>query len=193
MHRTSCRAKLGAEIWTSQIFKDLLRSSEKEHLVRNDRTTDGPTELFAMKVFQRFAIRRVRSERFQALEMKKAAMQFVSAGLRYNIDHTTGTAAKLCRRAGRYHLKFLYCIERDIDGRALSSNLFAEETVVVVAAVKADVVEDSTLPGEVDFVAIRPLHDAYSGSQRQQIFELSSQNWRRAYRPVCKRSAGLSL
>ena len=49
------------------------------------------------------------------------------------------------------------------------------------------------LSGEVDFIAIRPLHNAYTRSQCQQIFELPSQNRRRAYRPVRKRSAGLSL
>jgi len=34
--------------------------------------------------------------------------------------------------------------------------LLAKKTVVVVAAVQADVVEDAALPGEGDFVAVRP-------------------------------------
>ena len=56
----------------------------------------------------------------------------------------------------------LHRVERDVDGRALAAHLLAEEAVVVVAAVEADVVEDAALAGERDLVAVRPLHDAHA-------------------------------
>ena len=63
-------------------------------------------------------------------------------------------------RAGGDDLELLDRVERDVDGRALAARLLAEEPVVVVAAVEADVVEDAALSGERDLVAVRSLHDA---------------------------------
>ena len=71
-------------------------------------------------------------------------------------------------------MKFLHSIERDIDSGALSANLLAKKAVIVIAAIQADVVVDSALSSEIDFVTIRTLDDAYARSKRQQIFELSS-------------------
>ena len=48
----------------------------------------------------------------------------------------------------RDHLELADRFERDVDGRALAAGLLAEEAVVVVAAVEADVVEDAALAGE---------------------------------------------
>ena len=56
--------------------------------------------------------------------------------------------------------------------RRQSAHLLAEEPVVVVA-IQADVVEDAPSSIEVDFVSARPLHNAHTGRQRQQIFELA--------------------
>src|SRR5882762_9825246 len=79
-------------------------------------------------------------------------------------------------RAARHYLEFLYGIQSDVDGSALSAHLLAEETIVVIAAIQADVVEDSALPVEVDFVPIRSLHDAYAGREGQQVLEFSPED-----------------
>src|SRR5260370_2208782 len=67
-------------------------------------------------------------------------------------------------------------LERDVDGGALAARLFAEEPVVVVAAIEADVVEDAALPLDGDLVAVGPLHDADAGSQGEQILKLASEH-----------------
>src|SRR5260370_35642684 len=59
---------------------------------------------------------------------------------------------------------------------ALAAHLLTEKSVVVVAAVKADVVEDAALPVNVDFVAVRALRNAHAGGQSEQVFELASEN-----------------
>ena len=64
--------------------------------------------------------------------------------------------------------------------RALAADLLAEEAVVVVAAVEADVVEDAALAGERDLVAVRPLHDADARRERQQILELAAEDRQRS-------------
>jgi len=56
-------------------------------------------------------------------------------------------------------LKLLHCFEREIDRRALAAELLAKETVVVVAAVERNVVEDAALSGEIDLVAVWSLRD----------------------------------
>jgi hypothetical protein len=71
----------------------------------------------------------------------------------------------------------------------LSAELFAEEAVVVVAAIEADVVEDSTLSSEVDLVAVGALSDADSGRERQQVFKLAAEDRRGAYGLLVERRA----
>ena len=84
-------------------------------------------------------------------------MRLVRARLGDDVDHAAGGAAELGVGAGRDDLELLDRFERDVDGGALAAHLLAEEAVVVVAAVEADVVEDAALAGEVDLVAVRPL------------------------------------
>ena len=88
---------------------------------------------------------------------------------------------------GRDHLELLDRVERDVDRRALAAHLLAEEPVVVVAAVEADVVEDAALAGEGDLVAVGPLHDADARRERQQVLELAAQDRRRLDRRLVQR------
>ena len=75
-------------------------------------------------------------------------MRRVGAGLGDDVDDAAGGAAELGGGAGGDHLELLDRVERDVDRRALAAHLLAEEAVVVVAAVEADVVEDAALAGE---------------------------------------------
>ena len=101
-------------------------------------------------------------------------MELIGPRFRDHVHHAACGAPKFRRGSGCNHLKFLHSIERDIDSGALSANLLAKKAVIVIAAIQADVVVDSALSSEIDFVAIRTLDDAYARSKRQQIFELSS-------------------
>ena len=92
--------------------------------------------------------------------MKQAALHLVGARLGDDVDDAAGGAAELGVRAGGHHLEFLDRFERDVDRGALAAHLLAEEAVVVVAAVEADVVEDAALAGKGDLVAVRALDDA---------------------------------
>ena len=56
--------------------------------------------------------------------------------------------------------------ESDIDGCTLATDLLAEEPVVVIATIEADVVEDAALAVEVDFVAVGALRNADARSER---------------------------
>src|SRR5215472_12912253 len=100
-----------------------------------------------MKILQRFAVRGIGREGFQPLEVKQCAVHLIRAGLGDHIDDSAGGASELSAGAACDHLKFLDRIERDIDSSTLAAYLLAKETVVVVAAVKADVVEDAALAG----------------------------------------------
>src|SRR5437899_12644855 len=104
-------------------------------------------------------------------------MDGVCPGLGDDIDDAAGAAAEfgVCTAGG--NLEFLYGFERDVNRRALTAHLLAEEAIIVVAAVEADVIEDAALPVNVDFVAVRPLHDAHAGSQREQILKFAAEHW----------------
>ena len=86
-------------------------------------------------------------------------LRVVRAGLGDDVDHASGSAAELGRRAGGDHLELLDRVERDVDRGALAARLLAEEPVVVVAAVEADVVEDAALAGKADRVSVGSLDD----------------------------------
>ena len=60
----------------------------------------------------------------------------------------------------------------------MAAALLTEEPVVEVAAIEADVVEDPTLPGEIYLIAVRPLCNAYSRRERQQVLELAAEDRR---------------
>src|SRR5207253_9412513 len=90
-------------------------------------------------------------------------------------------------------LKLLDRVQRNVDGGPLPAGLFAEETVIVVASVKADVVEDATLSGEVDFVTIRPLSDAHARCQSEQVFEFPAEHRQVTDRQFVERRTGFRL
>src|SRR5207253_3101254 len=101
--------------------------------------------------------------------------------------------AKFGSGSGRNNLKLFHSVQRDIDRGALAAKLFAEETIVVIAAVKADVVENPALTGEVNLVAVRTLDDAYARRQRQQVFKLTAQNRSVVHRSFIESGTRFSL
>ena len=58
----------------------------------------------------------------------------------------------------------------------MAAHLFAEEAVVVIATVEADVVEDAALAVDVDFIAVGSLRDADARSQRKEVFKLAPED-----------------
>src|SRR5262249_530015 len=113
---------------------------------------------------------------------KQAAVETVRTGLSDHVDHATRRAPEFGIGAAGDDLELLYCFQRDVNRRALSACLLAEEPVVVVAAVQRDVVENAALSVDVDFVAVRTLRDADARRQREQIFKLAPQDRRIGYR-----------
>src|SRR5215470_5095221 len=101
-------------------------------------------------------------------------MEGVCSGFRNNIDDAAGAAAEFGVGTAGGNLEFLHGFKRNVNRGALPAHLLAEEPIVVIAAVKADVVEDAALPVYVDLVAVRSLHDAHAGSQRKQILKLAA-------------------
>ena len=112
-------------------------------------------------------------QRLRTEILETASVDLIRAGLRDDVDNAARRAAEFGVGATGHDLKLLDGLQRDIDGCALASHLFAEEAVVVIAPVEADVIEDAALAVEVDFVAVRSLHDADAWSQSQQVLELA--------------------
>src|SRR6266481_7248148 len=131
----------------------------------------------------------MRRQRFETLKVKKTSVRFVRPGFADHIDNSASGAAKFGTRSRCYNLKFLYRFQRDVDCRALATELLAEEAIVVIATVKTDVIEGAPLTGEGYLVAVGSLNHAHAGSQRQQIFKLATQNWSRANRSFIDRGA----
>ena len=139
------------------------------------------------KSFELGPVREVAGESLEPLEVEGAAPERVRARLGDDVDDAAGRAAVFGRRAAGDDLELLDGIERDVDRRALSAGLLAEEPVVVVAAVEADVVEDAALAGKRDLVAVGALDDADAGRERQQILELATENRNRLDRRLVDR------
>src|SRR5687768_15995482 len=106
-----------------------------------------------MEIRQGFPVGCVCSQRLETLVMKQTAVEVVCARLGNHIDHAAGGSSKLRRRSCGNHLKFLNRLQCDIYSRTLATRLFAEEAIVVVAAIKTDVVEYPALAGKADLVA----------------------------------------
>src|SRR5439155_19271462 len=182
------RADGRRQIRPSEVLTDAFERREIERLVLDDRAADDAAELFAVELVERIAVGAVRSQRGDPLIMEQAAPDLVRARLGDDVDDAAARAAEFGAGAGRHDLKLLDGLERDVDRRALPAHLLAEETVVVVAAVEADVVEDAALPGERDLVAVRTLDDADARRQREQILELAPQNRRGLDRRLVQRA-----
>ena len=123
--------------------------------------------------------------------MKQAAVHVVCAGFGDDVDHAAGRAAELRAGAGGHNLELPHGFHADVHGSALASDLLAEESVVVVATIDGDVVEDATLPSKVDLVAVRALNDADSRRECQQVLKFAPENRRAAHREFIQRRAGL--
>src|SRR4029077_503836 len=111
--------------------------------------------------------RRGRTQSFEPLVVEHASMHVVCPRLCDDVHAAARRPSKFRVRAARNYLEFFYGIQRNVDGRALTSHLFAEEAVVVIAAIQADVVENSALSVEVDLIPVGPLHDAHTRSEGQ--------------------------
>ncbi len=114
-------------------------------------------------------------------------MYVIRSGLGNDVDNAAGCPPEFRVGPAGNHLKFLDRVQRDINRSALSAELLAEEAIVVVAAVEADVIEDAPLSVKVDLVSIWPLRDGHTRCQRQQIFKLAPQHGRRANRKLAQR------
>src|SRR5436309_5284541 len=170
------------------MLADPFERDEIERLVPGERSADRAAGLLPVEVGERSAVRRLRGEPFDALVMKQTALDLVGSRLGDDVDDAAGRVAELGARAGRDHLELLDRLERDVDRRALAADLLAEESVRVVAAIEADVVEHAALSGEGDLVAVGPLHDADSRRERQEILELATQDRRGFNRRLVERA-----
>ena len=174
--REQGRCVVPAQVRPQQALVNALARAEVEEFVALDRSADASAELLAMEVRERLAIRCVRGQSLKALVLEQAAMKGIGPGLGDDVDHTAAGASELGVRAARDDLELLDRFERDVDRRALTAGLLAEEAVVVVAPVERDVVEDPALPVDVDLIAVGPLRDADTRRERQQVFKLAAQH-----------------
>ena len=165
-----------AQVGPLEVAGDAFDGNEIERLVLSQRPADRAAELLAMKILERAAIGELAGQGFDALKVEQAAVGLIGARLGDDVDHAAGCPPELRRRAARNDLELADRLERDVDRRPLPAGLFAEEAVVVVAAVQADVVEGAALPGEGDLVAVRPLDDADARGEGQQILELPAKD-----------------
>src|SRR4029077_8954095 len=149
-----------AQVCARQLLANPFKRKEEKRFVLLDRSANRAAKLLATKILQRFTIRRVCRERFETLKVKQTAMHLVGARLGDDVDDATSRAAEFGTGPSGHHLKFFYPFQRDVDGRALASQLFAEKAIVVIAAIKTDVIEHASLTSKSDFVAIGSLHHA---------------------------------
>ena len=116
-----------------------------------------PPNCSRLEIRQRLAVRGVRRQPLEPLEVEQAPARRFVPDLVITLTTPPAVRPNSALAPGRDHLEFLDRFERDVDGGALAAHLLAEEAVVVVAAVEADVVEHAALAGEVDLVAVGPL------------------------------------
>src|SRR5439155_26387637 len=151
------------QVRSLQILPDAFHGEEEKRLVLLERAANRSAELLAVKVGERLVVRCVRRQAFETLVVKHRASDLVSARLGNDVDDAAGRVAerRACPRGD--DLELLDGFEGDVDRCALAAHLLAEETVRVVAAVEADVVEHAALARERDLVAVRTLDDAHAG------------------------------
>src|SRR5688572_2461012 len=139
-NRASRRTQLPAQVRPREVSSDPFERAEEERLVLSDRSSKRPAPLLAMEAVAVRAIRQLARQRLVPLKMEDTAVERVGARLGDDIDDAPGGAPEFRRCAGGDHLEFLHRFERDVDRRTLAAGLLAEEPVVVVPAVQADVV-----------------------------------------------------
>src|SRR5579862_699210 len=140
-----------------------------------------------MEVRQGSAVGGVRGQGLKTLVIEQTAMKIIRARLRNDIHHAASGSPKFRISPAGNDLELLHCFERDVDRSALPSQLLAEEAVVIVAAIEADVIEDAALAVDIDLVAIWPLHNADTRGHGQQVFKLSAKHWSRRNRLLSQR------
>src|SRR6266446_5685800 len=74
----------------------------------------------------------MRRQRFETLKVKKTSVRFVRPGFADHIDNSASGAAKFGSRSRCYNLKFLYRFQRDVDCRALATELLTAVSLIVV-------------------------------------------------------------
>src|SRR6185369_6543188 len=154
------------QISSGQVLSDSFKGKEIESFIFLNWPTDGAAKLFTMKIRQRLAIRSVSGKTFKALEVKSASVDGVGARLRDHVDNAAGSSTKFGICSSRYNLKFLNCLERDVDCCSLTSKLLAKKAVVVVSAVETHVIKNAALSRESYFVAVWSLDHAYTRCER---------------------------
>src|SRR5262249_31406288 len=170
------RSDRNAEVGASEIRNDLLKRTEEENLVFYDRSADGSAELLSMKIGEWLVVGGLGRKTLKPLIMKQAAVDGVGARFRDHIYNAAGGSAELGAGSARDHLEFLDRLQGDVDRGALTTCLFAEESIVVVSTVQADVIEYAALSGEVNFVTVRALGDGDAWGQRKQVLKLAPEN-----------------
>src|SRR6202030_3129105 len=98
--------------------------------------------LLAAKIVERLSIGGRGRQGFQPLILEKAPVELIGPRLRNDIDDAARCPAKFRVRTRGNDLKLLHGIQSDVDGRALSPHLLPEESIIVVAAIEADIVGD---------------------------------------------------
>jgi hypothetical protein len=96
----------------------------------------------------------------------------VRTGLRYDVDDTARCPAVLGTRASCDHRNSLTASSERYRSPHADRRLLAEESIVVVTAIEADIVENAALPGEVDLVTVGALRDAHARRQCQRSSNL---------------------
>src|SRR5207245_1494298 len=147
-------AECCAEVFAREVFADAFGSGEEEELIFLDGSTEAAAKLIAAEIIERLAIGGRRGQSFGAEVFETAPMEAIGAGLGDDVDYAAGCATKFRVRAAGHNLEFLDGFEADVHRGALPADLFAEEAVVVVAAVQAAVIEDAALAVDVAFVVV---------------------------------------
>src|SRR6266849_184024 len=166
------------EVLAGEVFANTFASGEEEQLVLDKRAAEAAAELVAAEIIERLAVGGGGGEGFRAEVLKGAAVNVVGARLGDDVDDPACGAAEFGIGAAGHHLEFSDCFEGDVDSSALAAHLLAEEAIVVITAIEADVVEDAALAIDVDFIAVRTLGNADAGGQGEQVFKFTTQNGR---------------
>src|ERR1700704_3713357 len=148
----ACCSERRAQIGARQLCDNLFKCSEKEYLVLNDRSANGSAKLVAAKILEWFSVRSCRSKRFRAEIFEAASVDLIRSRLCNDVDNASRCAPEFRVGPACDHLKFLDRVECDVNRSALSAELLAEEAVVVVATIEADVIEYAALTVEINLV-----------------------------------------
>src|ERR1700730_14086780 len=155
----SCTER-GAEVFAGEVFANAFAGGEEEEFVLDDGAAEAAAELVAAETVEGLAVGSGGGQSLSTEIFKGAAVKIVGAGLGDDVNDSARGAAKFRIGTTGDDLELLYGFEGDVDRGALAAHLLAEEAVVVVSAIKADVVEDTALAVDVDFVAVGTLADA---------------------------------